>query len=85
MYEGQLKAVSFLPMSNSTYPQQPYTSITEAEYDKYIGKIKTIDFDAIYDGVDNLDAIGENYCTTDVCEVKQVTTLDVLDQEPVVV
>jgi adenosylcobalamin-dependent ribonucleoside-triphosphate reductase len=29
MYEGQLKAVSFLPMGNTVYPQQPYTEITK--------------------------------------------------------
>ena len=70
MYEGQLKAVSFLPMGNHTYPQQPYTQITEQEYNGYIGKLKHIDFGAIYDGVDNLEAQGEAYCTTDYCEIK---------------
>jgi ribonucleoside-triphosphate reductase len=70
MYEGQLKAVSFLPMGNHTYPQQPYTQITEEEYDYHIGRIGKINFDAIYDGVENLDSIGEAYCTTDYCEIK---------------
>ena len=70
MYEGQLKAVSFLPMGNEVYPQQPYTQITQEEYDSYIGKIKKINWAAIYDGVDNLEAAGEAYCTTDVCEIK---------------
>jgi adenosylcobalamin-dependent ribonucleoside-triphosphate reductase len=70
MYEGQLKAVSFLPMGNHTYPQQPYTQITEQEYDYHIGRIGKINFDAIYDGVENLDSIGEAYCTTDYCEIK---------------
>ncbi|CAB4157740.1 Ribonucleotide reductase large subunit, C-terminal [uncultured Caudovirales phage] len=70
MYEGQLKAVSFLPMGNTVYPQQPYTQITKDEYAEYFGEIKKIDWSAIYDGVDNLEALGENYCTTDVCEVK---------------
>jgi len=70
MYEGQLKAVSFLPMGNTVYPQQPYTQITEEEYNEYIGKIKKIDWSAIYDGVDNLEAQGEAYCTTDYCEIK---------------
>jgi adenosylcobalamin-dependent ribonucleoside-triphosphate reductase len=70
MYEGQLKAVSFLPMGNQTYPQQPYTEITKEEYDAYIGKIAKINWNAIYDGVDNLEAEGEAYCTTDVCEIK---------------
>jgi ribonucleoside-triphosphate reductase len=70
MYEGQLKAVSFLPMGNKVYPQQPYTQITEEEYDYYIGRIAKIDFGAIYEGVDNLEALGESYCTTDYCEIK---------------
>jgi len=73
MYEGQLKAVSFLPMGNHTYPQQPYTQITKEEYDVYVGKIAHINFDAIYDGVENLDSIGEMYCTTDYCEIKTVS------------
>lgn len=70
MYEGQLKAVSFLPMGNTVYPQQPYTQISEEEYDYYIGRVAKIDFGAIYDGVDNLEAMGEAYCTTDYCEIK---------------
>ncbi len=70
MYEGQLKAVSFLPMGNTVYPQQPYTQITKEEYEQYVGKIGKIDFSAIYDGVENLEAQGEMYCTTDYCEIK---------------
>jgi ribonucleoside-triphosphate reductase len=70
MYEGQLKAVSFLPMGNKTYPQQPYTQITKDEYNEYIGQIKKINWSAIYDGVDNLEAEGEAYCTTDTCMIK---------------
>jgi ribonucleotide reductase alpha subunit len=72
MYEGQLKAVSFLPMGNTVYPQQPYTEITEDEYNSYIGSIKKIDWSAIYDGIENLEAQGEAYCTTDACELKIV-------------
>lgn len=70
MYEGQLKAVSFLPMGNHTYPQQPYTQITKEEYEAYVGKVAHINFDAIYDGIENLDSVGEMYCTTDYCEIK---------------
>jgi adenosylcobalamin-dependent ribonucleoside-triphosphate reductase len=70
MYEGQLKAVSFLPMGNKTYPQQPYTEITREEYNSYVGKIGKIDWSAIYDGVENLEAAGEAYCSTDACELK---------------
>ena len=85
MYEGQLKAVSFLPMSNSTYPQQPYTQITQKEYESYIGKIKTIDFNAIYDGVEGLEAIGESYCSTDSCELKEMKTSDLASIDEVLV
>ena len=85
MYEGQLKAVSFLPMSNSTYPQQPYTQITQKEYESYIGKIKTIDFNAIYDGVEGLEAIGESYCSTDACELKEMKTSDLASIDDVLV
>ena len=70
MYEGQLKAVSFLPMGNKTYPQQPYTEITREEYNSYVGQIGKIDWSAIYDGVENLEAAGEAYCSTDACEIK---------------
>jgi len=70
MYEGQLKAVSFLPMGNTVYPQQPYQQITKEEYDNYVGQIAKIDWSAIYDGVENLDSVGEMYCTTDYCEIK---------------
>jgi adenosylcobalamin-dependent ribonucleoside-triphosphate reductase len=72
MYEGQLKAVSFLPMGNKTYPQQPYTEISQEEYENYLGKIGKIDWNAIYDGHQNLEAAGEAFCTTDVCEIKIV-------------
>ena len=70
MYEGQLKAVSFLPMGNKTYPQQPYSQITKEEYNSYVGTIGKIDWSAIYDGKDNLDAESEKYCSTDACEIK---------------
>jgi adenosylcobalamin-dependent ribonucleoside-triphosphate reductase len=70
MYEGQLKAVSFLPMGNKTYPQQPYSEISREKYNAYVGTIGKIDWSAIYDGKDNLDAESEKYCSTDACEIK---------------
>jgi len=70
MYEGQLKAVSFLPMGDKVYPQQPYSEITREEYNSYVGTIGKIDWSAIYDGIENLEAEGEAYCSTDACEIK---------------
>jgi len=67
MHEGELKTVSFLPMSNDSYEQMPYTEITESEYDAYLDSLLKIDFNAIYDGVENLEAVGEKYCSTDNC------------------
>ena len=72
MYDGQLKTVSFLPSGNFTYPQMPYTQITE---DEYINdgemKLFPIDFSGVYAGM-AADAIGENYCSTDSCEIKLI-------------
>lgn len=69
MYDGQLKTVSFLPSGNMTYPQMPYTQITEEEYKQGSMDLFPIDFSGVYAGL-AADAIGENYCTTDSCEIK---------------
>ena len=73
MYDGQLKTVSFLPSGNFTYPQMPYTQITEDEY-REDGEMKLfpIDFSGVYAGL-AADAIGDSYCTTDACEVKLIS------------
>ncbi len=71
MYDGQLKTVSFLPSGNETYPQMPYTQITEEEYVTATMSLFPIDFSGIYAGM-AADAIGEAYCTTDACEIKFV-------------
>ena len=71
MYDGQLKTVSFLPSGNNTYPQMPYTQITEEEYIEATKSLFSIDFSGVYAGM-ALDAIGEAYCTTDSCEIKLI-------------
>ena len=72
LYDGQLKTVSFLPSGNFTYPQMPYTQITEKEYeDEGILRLFPIDFSGVYAGM-AADAIGEAYCTTDACEVRLI-------------
>lgn len=69
MYDGQLKTVSFLPEGNYTYPQMPYTQITQEEYEESSMSLFPIDFSGIYAGL-AADAVGESYCTTDACEIK---------------
>ena len=71
MYDGQLKTVSFLPQGNFTYPQMPYTQISEEEYLEATKDLFPIDFTGVYAGM-AADAIGESYCTTDSCEIKFV-------------
>jgi len=72
LYDGQLKTVSFLPSGNFTYPQMPYTQITEQEYeDEGTLRLFPIEFSGVYAGM-AADAIGENYCTTDACEVRLI-------------
>lgn len=73
MYDGQLKTVPFLPSGNFTYPQMPYTQITEEEFEEATMKLFPIDFSGVYAGMAS-DAIGEAYCTTDACEVKLITS-----------
>lgn len=73
MYDGQLKAVSFLPQGNTVYPQQPYTSINSFEYNNATKILSPVDLSILYDGDQGLDAEGESGCTTDVCEVKTYT------------
>ena len=72
LYDGQLKTVSFLPSGNFTYPQMPYSQITEEEYvNEGEMKLFSIDFSGVYAGM-AADAIGEDYCSTDACEVKLI-------------
>lgn len=71
MYDGKLKTASFLPSGNHTYAQMPYTQISEDEYEKARMSLFPIDFAGVYAGMAS-DAIGENYCTTDACEVKLI-------------
>jgi len=68
MFDGQLKTISFLPMGNATYPQMPYTQVTEEEYRAYGDTLLPVDLTDVYAGL-AADAIGEKFCTTDACEV----------------
>lgn len=68
MYEGQMKSVSFLPQGEDTYPQQPYTEITEAQYNHWTSKLRPIDLSRVYAG-GAMEAVGEKFCANDTCEV----------------
>lgn len=69
MFEGQLKTVSFLKIAKDVYNQMPYTRISDEEFVSESKKILPMDLAPYYAGeVD--EAVGEQFCTTDVCEVK---------------
>ena len=69
LYDGQLKTVSFLPSGNFTYPQMPYTQITEEEYDAYTFQLLPVPLEPVYEGM-TADAIGESFCSTDSCVMR---------------
>jgi len=71
-FDGQLKSMSFLPMgdeaSPGAYPQMPYERAEDAAFEASWNKIGRIDTEALYST--GREAEGEQYCTTDVCEIK---------------
>jgi ribonucleotide reductase alpha subunit len=69
-FDGQLKALSFLPIGGEKkYPQMPYETMPENSILELSSKIQPVDWNALYDG-ESLDAQGESGCTNDYCEVK---------------
>jgi len=73
MYEGKLKTVSFLPMGE-VYAQSPYQQITKEQYESYVGKLGKIPIAALY--ANGKEAEGDRYCTTDVCEIPGLGSVD---------
>ena len=65
LYQYQLKGVSFLPrVKEGAYPQMPYEEITKEEYEQMVANLKPLDFSSSRE-----DAIGEKYCSNDVCTI----------------
>lgn len=73
MHEGQLKSLSFLPMGNTSYQQMPYEQISDEDYDSYVDgmALRPLDWDTLYANAQ--EAVGEKFCSTDVCEVRPYT------------
>lgn len=66
-YQYHLKGISFLPTlkDDNPYPQMPYETITEEEYNRMVKKIKPVDFSKVEEN----EAIVEKFCDGDVCEI----------------
>jgi hypothetical protein len=67
-FEGKLKTLSFLPLSNDSYAQMPYESCDDETYQSMIQNISLMDRSILYSEKAE-DAVGEKYCTNDVCEL----------------
>lgn len=68
-FEGKLKTLSFLPLSNATgYAQMPYEEVNDDDYEKMVSAIKPLDRSLLY-GEKAEDAEGEKFCSNDVCEI----------------
>jgi len=63
-YEDQLKAISFLPISEHGYALAPYESIDEATFVKMSSKLRKPDFSHITSTPE-----GEKFCDGDACDV----------------
>lgn len=69
VHEGQLKSVSFLPISvGAVYKQMVYEDITEEQYRSFTSDVQRIDWKRVYAG-ESLDAEGERFCNNDTCEL----------------
>jgi hypothetical protein len=65
--QGQLKSVSFLPISaeGTAYPQAPFEPIEQELGEEQLRSIKPIDVDFLY--AQGIEAEGELYCDGDSC------------------
>lgn len=67
-FEGQLKAMSFLPPEDSSgYTQLPYESVDEETFAELRKGVSAIDWNALYRSGE--EAEGERYCTNDTCTI----------------
>lgn len=68
-YTDQLKTMSFLPISNDSYPQMPYETVSMDEWNTAYERAKPIDWSEIYAA--GAEAQGDKFCNNDVCEIPQ--------------
>ena len=64
-FDDELKSISFLPIENNGYLQQPYQPATPEEVMAYNAQLKPLNFDRYF--MD--DAVGTKFCDSDVCQI----------------
>ena len=67
----EISGVSFLPYTDYTYKQAPYTECSEEEFKNLAGKMPSIDWDTLseYETFDNTIASQELACVSGSCEI----------------
>jgi len=68
--QGQLKSISFLPITDTgtSYKQAPYEPISPEKALELQASVKKIPTKALY-GKGGLDGVGEKFCNSDHCEI----------------
>ena len=61
MKKSKLKTISFLPENTDFYEQLPLEVVNK--------KLEPISISLDYGSVDNSEALGESFCSTDICEI----------------
>ncbi len=64
LYENKLKSISFLPLTDHSYPQAPYQSITKETFLQASAKMKPLDFGNL-----NTDEAEDVFCDGDKCTI----------------
>ena len=64
LYETRLKSISFLPLTDHSYPQAPYQEITADTYVMAASKLKPLDFSNL-----NTDEVQDLYCDGEKCQL----------------
>lgn len=66
-FDGELKSVSLLPLSDHGYTQAPYTSAPREEVEQYASTLKELDFSSLTEEGENAEA--NKFCSNDGCEI----------------
>lgn len=69
VYEGRLKSISFLPLSDHGYVQAPYIPCTQAEYESAVARIVPVDFSDLNRASTHESAAEERFCSGGICEI----------------
>ena len=67
----KLAGVSFLPHSDHSYRQAPYTECTQVEYEDLLSRMPNFDWDALshFEKDDSTVNTKELACTSGVCDI----------------